>query len=425
IGRPMGYTGPPITIYEEVFADIVDDLDHLSDLPDNEDILAEIGKFTTNSLKIYDSNSECSSAVYSLVGSLLGVDLVTKLIPPYVDVKSGVVACEQNNAIYLHIQSNNELGLGGIADVQGALTLLKEMAHSKACCVPSYIAIHHKTCCPCIHLFISGPYISFGGSILTNIYSFQSFTDYIYLGCDTFMTSKICDIARTFVIFRSALSKLQDKYCQLEYDKDTFITEDHSRLFPRPAYPDSPDMPNMQTLFIRCALFLAKYKGEPVVVKFSEKYNPTAHQALAIMELAPKLYFHTQLRGGVHMVIMELIDALDAVHEFPGKELPNDVVQDVEEALQKLHGMNLVHGDVRRPNILVKKGATRRSKGVTSVDPLSHDGYHTYLVDFDWVGRANIDWYTPLLNTGIPWPPGVRPGALMQKVHDDVMLEKI
>ncbi|KAF8129786.1 hypothetical protein EV363DRAFT_1450836 [Boletus edulis] len=44
-GRPIHRTGPPITIYEEVFADIVDNLAHLSDIPDDEYVLAKTGEF--------------------------------------------------------------------------------------------------------------------------------------------------------------------------------------------------------------------------------------------------------------------------------------------------------------------------------------------------------------------------------------------
>ncbi|KAG6373636.1 hypothetical protein JVT61DRAFT_6297 [Boletus reticuloceps] len=55
-GRPAGCMGPPITIYEEVFADITDDLAHLEDLPDsNQDILDEIGDFANQSLQTYSS----------------------------------------------------------------------------------------------------------------------------------------------------------------------------------------------------------------------------------------------------------------------------------------------------------------------------------------------------------------------------------
>ncbi|KAF8452201.1 hypothetical protein L210DRAFT_2018421 [Boletus edulis BED1] len=423
-GRATGHMGPPITIYEEVFADIVDDLARLEDLPDNQDILDEIGDFAVQSVQTYSNRSERESSLYPLIETLLGVDRMIRNVDDdyiFTDMKSHAVAKEKD-AIYLHVECKNELGLDGME--RGALTMLKYISD------PQYTAIRNQTCCPCIHISIAGPYISFGGSILTDIYNFQPFTDYMFPGGHPYMTSKINTIAKVFGVFRSALKKLRDKYKGLEYFD--LMRKNRSRLFPQPAYLGDPNIQTLafETRFlphgcyyspIHRALFLANFGGQRVMVKFSEKYNEDAHHAVAKAGLAPKLLFHTRLRGGVHMAIMEFIDWSDANREF-SRELPDDVVKQVKAAITILHDMNLVHGDVRRSNILVKK--EQASEAATDVDSARH-AYRAYLVDFDSVGLASVDRYTPFLNMVIDWPPGVRPGGLMEKEHDDVLLQRI
>lgn len=66
--------------------------------------------------------------------------------------------------------------------------------------------------------------------------------------------------------------------------------------------------------------------------------------------------------------------------------LSDEVLKRLEDGLQKLHDNNLVHGDLRRPNILAdKEGCVR-------------------LIDFEWSGKAGLVLYPALLNPEITWP---------------------
>jgi len=106
------------------------------------------------------------------------------------------------------------------------------------------------------------------------------------------------------------------------------------------------------------------------------------------------------------MVIMELVDGRDAFHHFGStKTIPSDLLDDVKAAIFNLHEANLVFGDMRRPNILVKK----------EIDRL-----RALLIDFAWVGEAGQARYPSLLNDSgeIAWAEGVRPHGLMRKQHD-------
>ena len=81
---------------------------------------------------------------------------------------------------------------------------------------------------------------------------------------------------------------------------------------------------------------------------------------------------------------------------------------EVKTAVMLLHSMNLVFGDLRLPNILLKDGKVM-------------------IIDFDWCGKAGDARYPAELNLDreLGWPPGVQPGSIMQKELDLFMLENL
>ncbi|KDQ49636.1 hypothetical protein JAAARDRAFT_93663, partial [Jaapia argillacea MUCL 33604] len=120
------------------------------------------------------------------------------------------------------------------------------------------------------------------------------------------------------------------------------------------------------------SLFRAKFGDNIVLVKFCENYSERAHRKLANSGLAPSLYYCSKIRGGIFMVIMEFVESYDAHHQFIDQQLPQDVMNDVKDAIQQMHDIGLVFGDLRRPNIMVEKAAGT--------------GFRAMLVDFDWAG---------------------------------------
>ena len=198
-----------------------------------------------------------------------------------------------------------------------------------------------------------------------------------------------------------------------------------NRLFPQPTYATRhpQEIPTIIGRFeyagrkpndYRRALFEATYKGRSVLIKFCETYHGNAHEIVAKAGYAPELFFCERLQGGVMMVIMELVSAKDASHHFGSAEkIPSDLLDDVKAAISILHNANLVFGDVRRPNILVKK--------------TDNDRLRALLIDFELVGQADQARYPPLLNDSgeITWAAGVQPHGLMKKQHDLDMIERL
>ncbi|TFK87265.1 hypothetical protein K466DRAFT_599624 [Polyporus arcularius HHB13444] len=99
-------------------------------------------------------------------------------------------------------------------------------------------------------------------------------------------------------------------------------------------------------------------------------YGERAHRLLAEHEppLAPKLHFCVPLLGGVTMAGMDIVAG---------------GASDVSSALEMLHMAGLVHGDVRRQNVM----AVRRDGRAGAM-----------LVDFDWAGEDGRVRYPAWLN---------------------------
>jgi Lipopolysaccharide kinase (Kdo/WaaP) family len=281
-----------------------------------------------------------------------------------------------------------------------------------------YKAISDLTCCPCITISIAGPYISFGGAIFVDAFVTESFTDFIYLGGTK---EKLVSLSRIFAAVARGIATLKKFYRDLKSSPASGVPV--HRLFPQPTYLPNKPRPSPTLVFssrfeyegweegnYRRSLFKATYDEGTVLVKFCESYHGDAHQKLAEAEYAPKLFFCEKIQGGMTMVIMDFVKCRDAHHHFLGEDLPDYLVKEVTAAVKLLHDVDLVFGDLRRPNILIQQKDNKLSM---------------QLIDFEWVGIAGQARYPPYLNDSgqIVWATGVCPYGIMKKEHDLGMIE--
>ncbi|KIK52914.1 hypothetical protein GYMLUDRAFT_107811, partial [Collybiopsis luxurians FD-317 M1] len=152
-------------------------------------------------------------------------------------------------------------------------------------------------------------------------------------------------------------------------------------------------------------------EGQEVVVKLSRRYNVNAHRLSSEVNLAPKLYYSCQVRGGYTMCIMEYVKgetAFTALAFQPDELLPRSVYQDIKKVIDILHKANLVFGDLRLPNIILWESGAM-------------------LVDFDWCGRDGVARYPVDLNVYAQgeWAEGMERYGLMKMEHDVEMLQKL
>ena len=124
--------------------------------------------------------------------------------------------------------------------------------------------------------------------------------------------------------------------------------------------------------------------------------------------LAPELRYCTRVVGGAFMIIMGLIDGTDVFYEFKRSDLPPTVLEDIHNALKKLHEAGLVFGDMRRPNVMLVKS---RDAFDEDEGALVEGEWHVQPVDINWSGPVSKAKYPPTLNSDgrIMWVSGIEP----------------
>ncbi|KAH9027358.1 hypothetical protein EDB84DRAFT_311712 [Lactarius hengduanensis] len=424
-GRPADKRGPPVTIYHKAFAELKDALRDLTKVVDRteEKRVDDTARLFTAATDIYETEAERFDAIIPHLETLLDITLVTE--PGFrsskKDFEPDAIAVQAINdethgrkeAIIGHVEFENDCGVRGDCEIRNALKLRKHLAQEE------YEEIRNASCCPCITVSIAGPYINIGGAILVDVFTVESFTGYIYLGGNPYAQESILHMARVFAAVSQAFLDLKRFYQDLKLGR----TPQLCRLFPSPTY-FADKMPKTKLTFssrfkpegresgnYQQSLFRATYGNRGVLVKFCQRYHGDAHHLVAAAHYAPELFFCDRIQGGVTMVIMKFIAGQNAhYHRFKDRELPPDILDDVNSAVRVLHDAGIVFGDLRRPNIVIDTTGDRD---------------RALLVDFEWAGQDGQARYPALLNdTGqITWATGVKRHGIMRKEHDIEMIE--
>ena len=82
----------------------------------------------------------------------------------------------------------------------------------------------------------------------------------------------------------------------------------------------------------------------------------------------------------------------------------------LNEAIEDIHKHGWVHGDLRRPNILISKVI---------------DDNHIKLIDFDWSGKVEQVRYPHYMNPSLTWPSGAESGKIIKQEHDLYWLQQL
>jgi hypothetical protein len=240
----------------------------------------------------------------------------------------------------------------------------------------------------------------------------QPLTDYVWLSGDVFSPDRLVSASRLFVALNTTISTLRMYYRSLDISSAVAQNE-RPDGFPFIREYESNKIPKTFTYLERLALspdkllYKAKLDDRLAVVKFVSTYNAEAHRVLAERGLAPTLHYagteHAvgQTYGGRYMIVMDFFDGVPPVPPLTKRQL-----ELVKQAIELLHSRDLVFGDLRVPNILVKDESVM-------------------ITDFDWCGKAGEARYPATLNDAVDWPKGVGPDAVMLKQHDLSMLDKL
>lgn len=267
-----------------------------------------------------------------------------------------------------------------------------------------------NTNCPAFLLTLKGTHFTVGGAITVkkNIF-YQEFASVNLT--DPYCWENVTRVARLLFHFNESLWHLNRWYREVSFSEERLRME-----FPHVQHYASATGAMVEFRYLerlaaepRRLVFLAETADKrKIVVKFVERYSAEAHNLLATNGYAPALLFDGTKAGaeryGSHrMVVMEWVSEAEMQ---PGEKTA--WFKEVDNAIRLLHDHNLVFGDIRSPNIITVRNGARL--GVR-------------FIDFDWAGKVGTALWPPLLNKkDIKWPPGVKSGDFVTKLHDQAML---
>ncbi|KAG1853978.1 hypothetical protein F4604DRAFT_1591359 [Suillus subluteus] len=276
---------------------------------------------------------------------------------------------------------------------------------------------------PCFLFILFGPYIVFAGAVWTLRPAVQILSSPLVFNYHSTDTENQITATRHMAAFRKAVKLLERYYETLPPESELTNTLSHPILFPYPTSFTSLDdgskiyfkyteqLDEDGGMSKRLIFFGTLTEGPVICIKFVRRYSQDAHLHCASSGFAPRLRGFEKLPGGWYMVVMDKLVSYDVLADLPHTDrLPRSVFEAIRKQLKTLHACQLVHGDIRDTNILVKKD--NRTKFM--------------IIDFDWAGVEEVVRYPPYVNyTKIKRPNDARDGLLVKAAHDDAMLDDI
>ncbi|CAE6373097.1 unnamed protein product [Rhizoctonia solani] len=438
-GRPHTHTGPPIILYHPVFGNFLTNLKSSNQLSPK--FYDSIFEYFWASQRIYHAEAGSRASNRDENTRTILEDLLGKLWRATEDGPNpDAVATGSNGGACLFIEMKDEIGTGGgDPSIQTAYSYSRFWRNSQ---------LKDRCCCPSILIAIAGPWMCVLGAVLLDRPVVQPLTDYIWVGINPSRPWDVTFVARVFYSILVARKELEVYYAKLtstssmdSFDPkplaapffpypNYFIGEGGNRIkFTYKGYLNHTSLkssqlgPSKSQLIPSKLVFLAEcFETDPttlIVIKFVESYDADAHKLLAEAGLAPQLLYdgaananeNVRLGPDYRMIVMEYIAGVD-LGRYTGSTLPQCVSADVDRAVTLLHNSNFVFGDLRPPNVMLVKDVAGAVVGAK-------------LIDFDWCGKHQEERYPFSMNTEIDWASGVGPGALLDKVHDIDMKNRL
>ena len=275
------------------------------------------------------------------------------------------------------------------------------------------------------------------GGLFTTKIIVQRLTDYVWLGGGRIIDDQsVIKVARIFAGLRVALKALANYYRLLPtapYTQSCGGAQSNlaQRIFPlaNSCVVNKEKITWKYEAILKnrdhssnTFLAISTEKQQKLVIKFVERYGESAHRKLDGLDYAPGLFYCGDIWSGDavlsrgcsprKMVVMEYIEGktLDEMYTS-GQPIPEAVHAAVETIVMILHEDGLVHGDIRRPNIMIKDGTGGMETRVQ-------------LLDFDWSGAEKEVRY-PLNLSKMVFPSDADDYAPISKEHDLAMIKRL
>ncbi|KAL5480409.1 hypothetical protein ACEPAI_1679 [Sanghuangporus weigelae] len=233
-GRPDKFRGPPITIYNEAFARLKDDIDNLGDIIPTSTELEITFDLFKEAVKFYSVEPERTKVMFKLLEQFFDCP-IRKEIRTLNSIGDGVIETETNAngwfAAIAWFELKNEIGSKGDAQYQAVCTYRKHVASDM------YAKIRASTCCPCLIVSFMGPFMSIQGAIFIDAPIVQPFTEFFFLGGDPDYELRVLKIARILHATKNAIACIRRHYQQVELS----ATVNPEALLPCPVVIERPN----------------------------------------------------------------------------------------------------------------------------------------------------------------------------------------
>jgi len=273
----------------------------------------------------------------------------------------------------------------------------------------SHHEVQNKHCCPWMLIEIIGQEIGISGAVYSyNVPCSQPLSanvPFLPVPNDTRMQlqqARLCSALRygfTALYEFYTLNPTTDPQPGFPYERNFIMNGSSATLtYLRPLVQSPGRM-----------LFIAKVDDKEdnlVLVKFTACYCEEAHALAADNDLAPGLHHVKELSSGFVMVVMEYEDKFCRWWGRDGAESSESLKQELEKLLRLFAARDIVHGDLRGPNILIQGDKIR-------------------VIDFDWAGKHGVATYPIALNPSETWADGVDVGCPIMKEHDAFMVQQL
>ncbi|KZT02786.1 uncharacterized protein LAESUDRAFT_388704 [Laetiporus sulphureus 93-53] len=398
-GRPAQRVGPPIGLYHPVFDEFKEKLKGDGEI--SLDVRRLVREFITASASVYQTKEDRMKGIQHTLGKLVGGPLEKVVGEGFASDRVLLAATNEWSAKILICEVKNEIGTG-IVDPYTQACLAYQRYSSDD---DKYLPLRRKSYCPCIILAIAGPWLCVAGAVYTRAPIVQPLTGYEWTAPECLFDDQ-SRLERMVHSLNAATCSFRTYYTSTLLKAIPAAEGMHG--FPYISSYDGNTFSYVEQLGGNDAqVFKVNEGGVLRVVKFTTQYNEAAHRFLSEEiegeSFAPALYHVSQRTfGGRRMVVMDYVDGESAF----GRTLTEGHFDQLKKALERLHTKELVFGDLRTPNIILKKE-------------------HVMLIDFDWCGIDGKANYPIDLNSSAGWVTGVGPGEVMRKEHDDAMLQKL
>jgi hypothetical protein len=303
-------------------------------------------------------------------------------------------------------------------------------APERECC-----ALHAADACPCLLIEVAGPLmrVSAAASLYANRVQAEPLTPFLHVLLVRDQPAYMARLLAALRALRETVDGLAAYYAargaELPVDGPPPAARDGRVALPHPLR-DGAQFLDVEHLCDDKLLYAATHvpSARRVCVKFSRHaYGADVHAVWAAAGLAPQLISHARLPGGLHMVVMELLDVASGwrvLRQLPRGAAANAAHGAALAALQRAHAAPLpcggrgAHGDCRAVNVMVRLAPAVPAAGGGGTAP----EWEVRFVDFDGAGAEGRRLYPPLMSPAVRWPVGALPGEPLKQEHDVALL---